>query len=81
MELFEEQDEAYKESVLPKHIAKRVACEAAATFGWERYTGIGGKVIGIDRFGTSAPADKVFAEYDITAEHIARAALELIREN
>lgn len=54
-DLFEAQDEAYKESVLPKAVTKRVAIEAASPFGWERYIGSEGKMIGIDHFGASAP--------------------------
>ncbi len=54
-ELFEEQPEEYRETVLPRHIKARNSIEAGVTFGWERYVGSEGVVIGIDRFGASAP--------------------------
>ncbi|MGQ4818392.1 transketolase-like TK C-terminal-containing protein, partial [Enterococcus faecium] len=54
-DLFEKQSAEYKESVLPKAVTKRVAIEAAASFGWERYVGTEGKTITIDHFGASAP--------------------------
>jgi len=74
-ELFEVQDEVYRESVLPKAVKARVAVEAGATFGWERYVGDEGLVIGIDRFGASAPAGILYKEFGITAENVAAAAL------
>ena len=74
MELFDMQDEAYRESVLPSDIRARVAMEAASTMPWYRYVGLDGEVIGIDRFGDSAPAATLFREYGITAAHMAEAA-------
>jgi transketolase len=65
-DLFEAQDEAYKESVLPKAVKKRVAIEAASPFGWERYIGSEGKMIGIDHFGASAPGDYVLEQFGFT---------------
>jgi len=55
VELFDEQDAAYKESVLPSSVTARVSVEMASTFGWERYTGLKGKIIGMRSFGASAP--------------------------
>ncbi|MGM0212728.1 transketolase [Enterococcus sp. AZ109] len=69
-DLFEAQDEAYKESVLPKAITKRVAVEAASSFGWERYIGDAGKMISIDRFGASAPGGFVLEQFGFTVENV-----------
>jgi transketolase len=73
-ELFEEQDESYRESVLPAAIEARVSVEAAATFGWERYVGSGGAMIGMHGFGASAPAKDLMRHFGFTAENIAAAA-------
>lgn len=67
---FEEQDEAYKESVLPKAVTKRLAIEMAASFGWHKYTGFEGDVLAIDRFGASAPGETVMKEYGFTVENV-----------
>jgi transketolase len=74
-ELFEKQDEAYKESVLPKNIQARLAVEAAASFGWERYAK---SVIGIDHYGASAPAKIIFEKFGFTVENVVAKAKELI---
>ncbi|KAG5538580.1 hypothetical protein RHGRI_019232 [Rhododendron griersonianum] len=76
-ELFEEQSDAYKESVLPAAVSARVSIEAGSTFGWARIVGSGGKSIGIDKFGASAPAGKIYKEYGITAEAVIAAAKSL----
>lgn len=73
-ELFEKQDEAYRESVLPKSITRRLAVEAGATLGWERYAA---SVIGIDRFGASAPAKVIFENLGFTVENVVERAKEL----
>ncbi len=65
-ELFEKQDAAYKESVLPKSITNRVSIEAGSTFGWERYIGTEGSAIGIDSFGESGPAAELYTHFGIT---------------
>jgi transketolase len=77
-EVFEEQDAAYKESVLPTQVVARLAVEAGATFGWERYVGREGDVVGIDRFGASAPARVLFREFGFTPEHVAERAAALL---
>ncbi len=77
MELFNAQPEAYKESVLPKSVKKRVSIEAARTFGWAQYVGLEGKTIGIDRFGASAPGAKVYEELGITVEAVVNAVKSL----
>lgn len=78
MEVFEEQDTAYKESVMPPALRKRVAVEAGTTLSWHRYTGLDGKVIGIDRFGASAPGNVLFEKFGFTAPRIAEGARELL---
>ena len=77
-ELFDAQSEEYKESVMPKAVRARVAIEAAATFGWHKYVGMDGEVIGIDHFGASAPYKLLFKEYGITGENVAAAAKKVI---
>jgi transketolase len=76
-ELFDEQSDAYKESVLPAAVEARVSIEAGSTFGWEKIVGDKGKAIGIDRFGASAPAGKIYKEYGITTEAVIAAAKEV----
>jgi transketolase len=73
-ELFEEQDESYRESVLPAAIKARVSVEAAATFGWERYVGSGGAMIGMHGFGASAPAKDLMKHFGFTPEDVTAAA-------
>ena len=77
MEVFEQQDKAYREEILPPAMRKRLAVEAGSAIPWYRYTGLDGKVLGIDRFGASAPGARMMEEYGFTAEDIARAAREL----
>ena len=74
MELFNAQDEAYRESVIPSCVRARVAMEAGATMPWYRYVGLDGSVIGLDHYGDSAPAAILFREFGITAEHMAEEA-------
>jgi len=75
-ELFDAQDPAYRASVLGT--APRVAVEAASPFGWERYVGAGGAIVGMTGFGASAPAEDLFRHFGITAEKVAEAALSRI---
>ena len=77
MDLFDMQDEAYREKVLPKAVRARVAIEAECDMGWHKYTGLDGKVIGINRFGASGPYATLFREFGFTAEAVAEAALSL----
>ncbi|KAI4338809.1 hypothetical protein MLD38_023822 [Melastoma candidum] len=77
-ELFEEQSAEYKESVLPAAVTARVSIEAGSTFGWQKIVGSQGKAIGIDRFGASAPAGKIYKEFGLTSEAVVAAAKELI---
>jgi transketolase len=76
-ELFADQSPEYRESVLPESIKARLAVEAGVTLGWERWIGDHGTVIGIDRFGASAPYQVIYREYGLTVEAIIRKALEV----
>ncbi|MGM7637350.1 transketolase [Bacillus sp. Hm123] len=79
-ELFEQQTEEYKRSVLPKSVKKRLAIEMGASLGWERYTGDEGDVIAIDQFGASAPGELVMKEYGFTVDNVVSRA-KLLLEN
>lgn len=76
--LFDEQDEGYREAVLPRAVSARVTVEAASPLGWERYSGARGVILGIDRFGASAPGDTVMKELGFTAERVTAAVLRLL---
>jgi transketolase len=76
-DVFDRQDAAYRESVLPNAVRKRVAVEAGVTGFWRKYVGLDGDVVGIDTFGASAPADQLYAYFKITAEHVIAAAKAL----
>ena len=73
VEVFEQQDEAYKESVLPKAVTARVAVEAAIMDAWWKYVGTNGAVVGMTTFGESAPAAELFKHFGITAENVGKA--------
>ena len=75
-ELFEKQNQEYRDSVLPPQISARVAVEAASSFGWERYTGSGGSSISVDRFGLSAPMKAVAQHFGFDTAHVVAAAKE-----
>ena len=77
-ELFAAQDRSYRDSVLPPTVAARVSIEAAATFGWQRFVGDRGLTIGIDHFGTSAPAADIAKKFGFTPEAIAAQASSLL---
>ena len=77
-EIFAAQDAAYQESVLPKAITARVSIEAGVTLGWERYLGLEGKAIGLNRYGASAPYKAIYQGLGITAEAMVEAALSLL---
>ena len=78
IEDFESQSAKYKESVLPKSVRARVAVEAGATATWYKYVGLDGKVVGIDTFGASAPAGKLFEKYGFTVDKVVEAAKEVL---
>ena len=77
-ELFENQTADYRSEVLPPAVRARIAVEAAAPQGWEKYTGSAGMVIGLDRFGASAPYQEIYANLGLTAERVADQAKELL---
>ncbi|HSY95867.1 MAG TPA: transketolase C-terminal domain-containing protein, partial [Steroidobacteraceae bacterium] len=76
---FDAQDDAYKQSVLPPSITRRVAVEAGVTAQWWHYVGLQGAIVGIDHFGASAPAKDVFKAYGFTAEHVVEAIEKVLR--
>jgi transketolase len=78
-ELFEAQPQAYRDSVLLPSVHARLAIEAGVTQGWHQYVGDQGDVIGVDRFGASAPGPVVMREYGFTVEHVCRRALALVK--
>lgn len=80
VDVFLAQDADYQEKVLPKKVVKRIAIEAQTTDGWYRFVGLQGKVIGLDRFGASAPAKDVFKECGFTVEHVMTVARQLIAD-
>lgn len=77
-ELFEEQDAAYRERVLPADMRKRLAVEAASDLSWYKYVGLDGDVVGMNHFGASAPADILFEKFGFTSENVAQRCLDLI---
>jgi|UniRef100_A0A914YZN8 transketolase len=76
-DVFLRQDAAYRESVLPNAVRKRVAVEAGVTGFWRQFVGLDGAVIGIDTFGASAPADQLYKHFGITTAHVVEAAKAL----
>ena len=77
-ELFEKQDKAYRETVLPKKVKTRLAVEAAASLGWERYVGFDGLTICLDHFGASAPYKTIFEKFGLTVENVVKHAKSLL---
>lgn len=75
---FAAQPQPYRDQVLPPAITARVSVEAASTFGWERWVGSAGAMVGLDRFGASAPADRIMKELGFTREHVAAVALRVL---
>ena len=81
MDLFAQQPEEYRESVLPRNIRARVAVEAGGGFGWSRYTGMDGAVIDMRGFGASAPAAVLFKKFGFTKEHVAEVMRDVVKRN
>lgn len=77
---FEKQTQAYKDSVLPDHLSKRLAIEMGASHGWHKYTGFNGAVLGIDQFGASAMGQKIIEEYGFTVENVVSEFKKLLTE-
>jgi transketolase len=78
-ELFDLQSKQYRESVLPPSIRPRLAVEAALPQGWHRYVGDGGDIIGVERFGASAPGNVVMEKFGFTVDHVVDRAVALLR--
>ncbi len=76
--LFDEQDEAYRNEILPPSVTARLAIEAGVTQGWHRYVGLSGDVIGLDRFGASAPGGTIYEKFGFTVENVVKKALALV---
>ena len=79
MELFEAQDAAYREKILPKKVRARVAVEALSSFGWERYVGLDGATVAMKSFGASAPGGTLFRNFGFTKEHVAETVKEVLK--
>jgi transketolase len=77
--LFEEQDAAYRESILPKAVRKRLGVEAAVSFGWCRYLGDEGVSISVETFGSSAPGNVCLERFGFTVDNVLARAKELLR--
>jgi transketolase len=78
--LFEQQSQSYKDSVLPPKVTKRLAVEAASPFGWDRYVGPAGATVTLDRFGASAPGAVMMEKYGFTADNIVKQAVKLLEK-
>jgi transketolase len=77
-DIFDKQDSAYKDSVLPPDVKARVSVEAASVFGWERYVGLDGAILGMTTFGGSAPAKDLMKKFRFTTDHVVQAAREIL---
>jgi transketolase len=77
-EIFDHQSQEYRESVLPPTVMARVAVEQGSTFGWERYVGLSGRIIGMKTFGASAPLKELQRKFGFEPEQVAAAAKELL---
>ncbi len=78
-EIFEEQSDEYKEQVLPKDVRKRLAVEAAVSFGWHKYIGLDGDILCVDGYGSSGPQDVLFKEYGFTVENVVERAKKVCK--
>jgi transketolase len=79
-ELFDGQPREYRDAVLPRAVRLRVAVEAGVRLGWEHYVGLEGAIVGIDRFGASAPFATIYEKFGITADAVAAAVRRLLKE-
>jgi transketolase len=80
-ELFELQPQSYRETVLPPAVRARISVEAASPFGWERYVGLEGAIVGVNKFGASAPGPIVMREYGFTPEHVVETAKAVLKKH
>ena len=78
MDVFEQQSEEYKESILPKNVRARVAVEALSYFGWGRYVGLDGTTIAMNSFGASAPANVLFEKFGFTVDNVVKAVKSVL---
>lgn len=81
MELFESQSEQYKNAVLPKEVKARVVIEAGSSFGWHKYAGDGGVIMGVNEFGKSAKLNDVYNYFDLTVAHLVKKLTEVMKNN
>jgi transketolase len=79
VDAFEEQDDAYKESVLPRAVRARVSVEAASVIGWDRYVGPDGEIVGMTTFGGSGPQKALYEHFGFTPENIAEHARATVK--
>jgi transketolase len=79
--LFDAQPQTYRHSVLPPSVPSRLAVEAGSPQGWHRYVGDRGEVLGVDRFGASAPGDEMLQHYGFTVDNICMRARALLHAN
>ena len=77
-EIFDRQPVAYRDSVLPPNVTARIAVEAGIRLGWEHYTGLAGKIIGMDTFGVSAPGPVLYEKFGFTSANVVQAAREML---
>ena len=77
-QIFEKQDEAYRNHVIPPDVIARLSVEQASTFGWERYVGLRGRSIGMKSFGASAPLEELLKKFGFTVDHVVAQAKEVI---
>ena len=80
-ELFDQQPQTYQDGVLPKTVRARLAVEAALPQGWHRYIGDAGDIIGVERFGASAPGNVVMEKFGFTVGHVVERALKLLKKD
>ena len=77
-EIFEQQSKEYRDSVLSPSVKKRLAVEAGSPMGWPKYVGDGGSILGISRFGASAPWEIIYKEFGFTVDNVLKKAKEII---
>ena len=80
-ELFDAQPQSYRDAVLPPTVRARVSIEAASPFGWERYVGLEGAIIGVSHFGASAPGPIIMREFGFTPAHVVERAKAVLKQN
>ncbi len=77
---FEAESQDYRDSILPPHITARVSIEAGVTTGWEKWVGENGVILGVDRFGASAPYKQIYQKFGLTADYVAERAQGLLEK-